>query len=72
MQVYHQNNILITEKQIGESNPVYELANTKHILPRNKAASRPQHQLEHVHTDALQVQTDTNNTVKATEYSYSK
>jgi len=43
MQVYHQNNILITEQQIGESNPLYELANTKQILPRDKATSRQQH-----------------------------
>ena len=43
MQVFHQNNILITEQQIGGSNPLYELANTKQILPRDKATSRQQH-----------------------------
>ena len=43
MQVYHQNNILITEQQIGESNPLYKLANTKHILPRDQATIRQQH-----------------------------
>ena len=36
MQVYHQNNILITEQQTGESNPLYELANTKHTFHATK------------------------------------
>ena len=35
MQIFHQHGILITEQQIGDINPVYELANTKNILPRN-------------------------------------
>jgi len=35
MQVFHQHKMLITEQQIGEPNPLYELINTKQILPRN-------------------------------------
>ena len=35
MQVFHQHKILITEQQIGELNPLYELANMKQILLHN-------------------------------------
>ena len=35
MQIFHQHKILITEQQIGDINPFYELANTTNILPRN-------------------------------------
>ena len=34
-QVFHQDNMLITEQQISEPNPLYELVNTTKILPRN-------------------------------------
>ena len=54
MQVYHQNNILVTEQQVGEAKPLYALANTKQILPRDITASRPQHWQEHTHSDAPQ------------------
>ena len=35
MQIFHQHKILITEQQIGDINPLYELANTTGILPCN-------------------------------------
>ena len=35
MQVFHQYKILITEQQVSETNPTYELVNTTRILPRN-------------------------------------
>jgi len=35
MQIFRQHGILITEQQIGDMNPLYELANTTNILPRN-------------------------------------
>jgi len=35
IQIFHQHKILITEQQIGDLNPLYELANTTNILPRN-------------------------------------
>jgi len=37
MQVFHQHTckMLITEQQISEPNPLYELVNTTQILPRN-------------------------------------
>jgi len=35
MQIFHQHGILITERQTGDINPLYELANTTNILPRN-------------------------------------
>jgi len=35
MQVFHQHKILITEQQVSDSNPLYELVNTTRILPRN-------------------------------------
>jgi len=35
MQIFHQHKVLITEQQIGDINPLYELANTTRILPRN-------------------------------------
>ena len=41
MQVYHQNSILVTEQQVGEANPLYALANTKQIFPRDITTSRP-------------------------------
>ena len=34
MQIFHQHKILITE-QIGDINPLYELANKTNNLPRN-------------------------------------
>ena len=41
MQVYHENNTLVTEQQVGEANLIYVLANTKQIFPRDITASRP-------------------------------
>ena len=35
MQVFHQHKMLITEQQISEPHPLYELVNTTRILPRN-------------------------------------
>jgi len=35
MHIFHQHKILITEEQIGDINPLYELANTTGILPCN-------------------------------------
>ena len=35
MQVFHQHKMFITEQQINEPNPLYELVNTTQILPRN-------------------------------------
>jgi len=34
-QVFHQHKMLITEQQISEPNPLYELVNTTQILPCN-------------------------------------
>ena len=34
-QVFHQHKMLVTEQQINEPNPLYELVNTTQILPRN-------------------------------------
>ena len=34
MHIFHQHGILIIEQQIGDINPLYELANTTNILPR--------------------------------------
>jgi len=39
----HNCNIIITEQQVGEANPLYALANTKQILPRDITASHPQY-----------------------------
>ena len=35
MQILHKHKILNTEQQTGDINPLYELANTTNILPRN-------------------------------------
>jgi len=35
MQIFHQHKILIMEQQVHDINPLYELANTTRILPRN-------------------------------------
>ena len=35
VQIFHQHKILITEQQIGDINPLYELANTTGIIPCN-------------------------------------
>jgi len=35
MQVFRQHKILITEQQVSDPNPLYELVNTQRILPRN-------------------------------------
>jgi len=35
IQIFHQLNWLITEQQVNDSNPLYELANTTRILPRS-------------------------------------
>jgi hypothetical protein len=35
IQIFHQHNLLITEQQVNDSNPLYELANTTRILPRS-------------------------------------
>jgi len=35
MQIFHKRKILITELQTGDIIPLYELANTTNILPRN-------------------------------------
>jgi len=34
IQVFHQHKVLITEQQVSDTNPLYELARTR-ILPRN-------------------------------------
>jgi len=34
-QVLHQNKVLITEQEVSDINPLYELVNTTRILPRN-------------------------------------
>ena len=34
MQVFHQHKELITEQQVSDTNPLYELVNTTRILPR--------------------------------------
>ena len=33
MQIHHQNKVLITEQQVSETNPLYELVNITQILP---------------------------------------
>jgi len=38
MQVFHQHKVLITEQQVSDTNPLYELVNTTRILPRNPQA----------------------------------
>ena len=35
MEVFHQHKVFITEQQVSETNPLYELVNTTQILPRN-------------------------------------
>jgi len=35
MQVFHQHRVLITEQQVSDTNPLYELASTTRILPCN-------------------------------------
>ena len=35
MQVFHQHKVLITEQQVSDTNPLYELINRTQILPRN-------------------------------------
>ena len=35
MQVFHQHKVLITEQQVCDTNPLYELASTTRILPRD-------------------------------------
>jgi len=35
MQTLHQHGILITEQQVSDSNPLYELINATKFLPRN-------------------------------------
>ena len=35
IRVFHQNKVLITEQHISDTNPLYELACTTRILPRN-------------------------------------
>ena len=47
MHILHQHKTLITERQIGDTNPLYKLAKTRRILPRN-----PQPVPHHVVYDA--------------------
>ena len=35
MQVFHQHKVLITEQQVSDITPLYELVNTTRIFPRN-------------------------------------
>ena len=43
MQLNHQNNILLTEEQVGEANPLFALANTKQTIPLDTTAIRSQY-----------------------------
>jgi hypothetical protein len=41
IQIYHQQNQLITEQQVNELNPLYELAQLTHILRNSSQIDLP-------------------------------